>query len=214
MGNALKQIKMFCDLNVSMATATSYCVVVSLPSSHLPPADWLTPQEWQWLQQASEKRRCSFAWGRAMLRWLCSQLAAVPPAAIAITLPSEQAPELWIDQQRWQCSISHSQQKLLVAVNSTYHIAVDLEYCQTDRAFGLYPQLFPLLAPFCESSIQFYRRWTLLETLAKYHEIPLTDLLTGAVQAPATDVNYVEIGDYLACIAPADQPCFWFEVST
>lgn len=209
----MKQVKMFCDLDVTIDTATSYCVVVQLNTSSLPPANWLTPQEWLWLQNTSTKRQSSFAWGRATLRWVCSQLAAVEPNAVVIALPSEQTPALWINQERWFCSISHSKQKLLIAVNSKNPVAVDLEYCRADRVFTNYQQLFPQLSPYCASAMQFYRRWTLLETLAKFHAIPLVDLLTDVSQAPITEVEYIEIGNYLACITPVNLPRHWFEVS-
>ncbi|TXH95004.1 MAG: hypothetical protein E6Q75_11200 [Rheinheimera sp.] len=209
----MNKMRIFDDINVNLKSSISYGAILTLRSGLLPTSSWLTAEEWQWLSHAVPKRQQTFAWGRAALRWLCSQLAGVDGSAVSISLPSDKEPEIWVNHQQWHCSVSHSHSQLVVIVNQTKRVAVDLEYYRTDRLVTKYQDVFPLLQPYCTSTTIFYRRWTLLEAMAKYYSIPLLDLLIGVVELPTAEVRYVNVGDYLICVAPADIPICWYQLS-
>ena len=209
-GTIMNNIRIFNEIIFEQDLDVTYGVILTKNSHFLPDTEWLTFSEWDWLNDKSPKRQQNFAWGRAAVRWLCSQLAGVARDEVLISLPSSKEPEVWINRNRFYCSISHSHSKIVILVNQTQRVAVDIEWCRTDRSFAHYQEVFPELQPYCSEPEAFYHRWTLLETAAKYNSIPLLDLLGGQELPTHIEVQYLYEQEYLICTAPAQIPIRWY----
>lgn len=125
---------------------------------------WLKENEREYCRQASAKRALQFANGRALVRQLLQQQGFVS-ADIELTLPSKQAPELRINGQQWQLSISHSGQAVAVALSPSVQIGVDIEQLKA-RNWSTLAEQYPLLQGVSDLS-EFYQHWTAAEAYCK-----------------------------------------------
>ena len=125
---------------------------------------WLAEHELEYCKQASVKRALQFANGRALVRQILQQQGFVP-IDIELALPNEQAPELRINGQRWQLSISHSGQAVAVAFSPAVQLGVDIEQLKV-RDWSILAEPYPLLQGVSDLS-EFYQCWTAAEAYCK-----------------------------------------------
>lgn len=164
---------------------------------------WLTPDEWQFVSQATDKRARQFANGRALIRRVLQQQLAIAPHQIQITLPDGAAPQLQVLGQRWHLSISHAGQAVSVAISEIHASGVDIEQ-HKPRQFAQLSQHYAALAQASDSST-FYRCWTAAEAYSKASAQSVWQVL--AQPLPVTvQYHHLELADYTLCLCYLSPP--------
>lgn len=157
----------------------------------------LTADEWHYALSLSEKRSRQFCNGRALTRRLLQRYHAVKPADVQIDLPSDTAPSLTINGERWQLSISHSAQVIAVAVSCTNRLGVDIEQLKT-RNISEFSREFAALAGAVDEHT-FYQHWTAAEAYSKYSGKPLLQVLYSP-QPEQISRQYLSLNGYMLCL--------------
>jgi phosphopantetheinyl transferase len=164
---------------------------------------WLTPDEWQFVRQATDKRARQFANGRSLIRRLLQQQLAIAPPQIQITLPDGTAPQLLVRGQRWHLSISHAGQAVSVAISQAHAPGIDIEQTKP-RQFAQLSQHYAALAQASDCST-FYRLWTAAEAYSKASAQSIWQVLAQPLPATA-QYHHLELTDYTLCLCYLSPP--------
>ncbi|MFQ3583380.1 4'-phosphopantetheinyl transferase family protein [Thermostichus vulcanus] len=145
----------------------------------LPQVGILSPEEQnkaERLQSEADRRR--FLASRLFLRMLLSQYSGLPPASIRIE-HSPRGKPYWRDPpqpiQSIQFNLSHSHERILIALILRHRIGVDLEWIRpvprwqaiAQRYFSAAEQADLAHCPDCERDPLFFQIWTQKEALLK-----------------------------------------------
>lgn len=170
------------------------------PNQELP-LTLLDASERQWLQGKSAKRAATFAWSRALLRQLCCEKLNVAPIEVQISLPTANKITLRVAGNMVFCSVSHSQQLVAVAISTAADIGLDVEHMSSTRDKRPYADTYPALRHWCDSELQFYKRWTAIEASIKLSGGELFQQLAQAQPDLASNLKLWQQQNYQFCVA-------------
>ena len=157
----------------------------------------LTKAERHYALMARDKRAQQFANGRALLRSVLQQQLQITASVIDVTLPSQDAPQLLVDGDRWNLSISHSHYAVAVAVSHNSAVGVDIERTKP-RNFSALSREYAALHG-AESCDEFYRRWTAVEAYSKTNNQTLISVLQQPLpQKPI--FKHLPLPGYMLCL--------------
>lgn len=163
----------------------------------------LTKAEQHYAFTARDKRAQQFANGRALLRSVLQHQLQIAAKDIAVTLPSQDAPQLTVNGERWNLSISHSHHAVAVAVSHNSAVGIDIERTKP-RNFSALSREYAALHG-AESCDEFYRRWTAVEAYSKTNKQTLISVLQQPLpQKPI--FKHLPLPGYMLCLC--NQPEF------
>lgn len=158
---------------------------------------WLADAEWQYAQTLSEKRARQFCNGRALVRKMLQHIHAAEINDIAISLPSDTAPTLFVGKQHWHLSLSHSKDAIAVALSHSDKVGVDIEQLKP-RQYSQWQKDYIALQP-ATGLNAFYQRWTMTEAYSKYSATPLLQALREGVPSK-TLAKHIPLPGYMLCL--------------
>ncbi|SEH65993.1 Phosphopantetheinyl transferase [Rheinheimera pacifica] len=158
---------------------------------------WLHDNEWQYCLTLSNKRAREFCNGRALIRQLLLQQSGVAVAEIQITLPSAQAPAMYVGGQAVALSISHSRQAVAVVYSPQQPVGVDLEYIKVRDFVQLSGQFAALKT--ATDSATFYQSWTAAEAYSKFSKQPLLAVLAQPLPQNI-QLTHLPLPGYMLCL--------------
>jgi|GEM_PF-3514028 len=158
---------------------------------------WLHANEWQYSLTLSNKRAREFCNGRALIRQLLLQQSGVAVAEIQITLPSAQAPAMYVKGQAVALSISHSRQAVAVVYSQQQPVGLDLEYIKARDFVQLSSQFSALKA--ATDSATFYQSWTAAEAYSKFSQQPLLSVLAHPLPQNI-QLKHLSLPGYMLCL--------------
>lgn len=181
-----------------MAIIASYCIDITAQQAYWQCFNTERDNE-QALQYLNAARRQQFLAARALLRCLVSQhIDAEQPLQI-LKLPSG-APYLLLGEQRLSCSISHTNNAVLVAVSeSAAAFGVDIERCddqrwQHNRVIDKYQH--GMMQQVGGSSLARAQRWNIAEAVVKAEQGKLLEVLQRQPEPLFAHVSVGRLGDY------------------
>ena len=199
-----------------MASIVSYCIDITAQQGLLErfnsAADFEQAQHYQQLP-----RRQQFLAARALLRWLVSQALATD-LPLQILKHANGAPYLLLGEQALNCSISHTDQAVLVAISTAAEaVGVDIE-----RFDGARWQHSPVIAKYQHgmmrevggASLARAQRWNLAEAVVKAEQGKLLEVLQRAPQPLLAQASLGIVGDYCYAIYHPDCPASAVSVVT
>lgn len=158
-------------------------------------------------QYAHPQRRQQFLAVRALLRWLVAQhISATLP--LQILKHSSGAPYLMLSEQLLNCSISHSDDAVMVAVSTAGEaLGVDIERFDATRW-----QNTPVIAKYQHgmmhevgaSSLARAQRWNLAEAVVKAEQGKLLEVLQRQPESLLAQASLGVVADYCYAIYHPD----------
>ena len=159
--------------------------------------NWLTDAEWQYALATSDKRARQFCNGRALVKKMLQQLNTAEKADIAISLPSDNAPTLTVNEKRWFLSLSHSKDAIVAALSDTDNIGVDIEQLKP-RQYAQWHKDYAALQQTSDLNT-FYQHWTRAEAYSKYSGKPLLQILSDGVPDEIPH-QHLSLTGYMLCV--------------
>lgn len=189
-----------------MAIIASYCVDVSAQQWLV--SRWSTEPDTEQAQQyANPQRRQQFLAARALLRWLVAEhISASLP--LQIGKHASGAPYLLLGEQQLNCSISHTDGAVMVALSTTGEaVGVDIERVADERW-----QQTPVIAKYQHgimhrvgpTSLERAQRWNLAEAVVKAEQGKLLEVLKRHAEPLLAQARFGVVANYCYAVYHPD----------
>lgn len=153
---------------------------------------------------------------RALARWCLYQFWSIPAEHVSFSRDQYGAAELWIADERWSVSFSHTDDCCAVAIARSGVIGIDCERVQERRQRERLQQRFR--HGFMQGVVsieQFFERWTAAEAVTKAKRATLMPTLASSFTDAAPHLHWHRNQDWQFCCysTAMDSPPQWIDFS-